>query len=547
MLPAFQVRRRWSGSIDLALATIVINFLSLAIPITIMQIYDRIIINHALGTLLWLLVGSSTAILLEVLLRWIRASINAWMGAGYEHEHNFIGVTKILSMPSDHFQTASIASYFDKLSAVSSLRNFYGGQILQTVLDVPFSMVYLIGIFILSHNLALITAGISLALFMIMYGLRLLTTSLRQRTIQTSMIRSNFLLDIFEKIALVKAYGVNEEIMRQFEKIESESTMFRWKLLGYANLSQNIGSLFQHILQFAVLCMGARYVFDGSLTIGALTASSMLASLTLHPIQNLMFFWFKFAETKMADEKFSEIRALPALKNSHLPLFPEDIRGFIQLTDIGYTCPVTHKELFKNLNLSVEPETTTFIYSRDTQAISRLFGIVAGHIQPEAGQAVIDIFDLTSFNTADMRGRVDIISGKPVLYKGTLLENLTLFDPSRIDVAMDAAALLGLDGDISALATGFDTQVDSSTAQAFPVTMLQRIAIARIFARMPRIILLEASGLSLDEAGREHLKKILVKLKNRSTIIIGGAQTEWIDIADNIYALENGGLRLMSE
>ncbi|MDH3240738.1 MAG: ABC transporter transmembrane domain-containing protein [Alphaproteobacteria bacterium] len=126
------------------LASFVINLLSLAMPLVILQVYDRIIPNQAYGTLTLLIGGLAIALVLDAMLRVIRAYILGWSGARFEHLMANAAVTSLLATDSAAYEREASGIHLARINAIDTLREFHSGQAKALMVDLPFVALFLL-------------------------------------------------------------------------------------------------------------------------------------------------------------------------------------------------------------------------------------------------------------------------------------------------------------------------------------------------------------------------------------------------------------------
>ncbi|MEJ6061320.1 ABC transporter transmembrane domain-containing protein, partial [Aliivibrio salmonicida] len=124
-------------------SSLLINILSLSIPLVVLQIYDRILPNQSYGTAVLLLSGASIAILIDAFLRFVRSWILAAASINTEtkmysyilHQLTELPAKQLLSLKPGHLQ--------EGLKGISSIKEFYSGGLLSGLIDVPFVLIFL--------------------------------------------------------------------------------------------------------------------------------------------------------------------------------------------------------------------------------------------------------------------------------------------------------------------------------------------------------------------------------------------------------------------
>jgi ABC-type protease/lipase transport system fused ATPase/permease subunit len=112
-----------------------------------------------------------------------------------------------------------------------------------------------------------------------------------------------------------------------------------------------------------------------------------------------------------------------------------------------------------------------------------------------------------------------LVRATPALLRGTILDNLTLFDPARTDAALTLAGRIGLDRMVGRLARGFHTPVGETGRGPLPPGGVKRVALVAACLQQPRVLLLERPEMGLDAAGVEALAAILRDLAAQGSAI----------------------------
>ena len=117
---------------DLLVASLFLNLLGLALPLSMLQIYDRILPNHSVGTMVLLLLGVLGALVLESVLTYGRTYITSWVGARFEHQAACFGLERMLLTSLHIYEREGSGVHLDRMTSLATVRDFYAGQALMT-------------------------------------------------------------------------------------------------------------------------------------------------------------------------------------------------------------------------------------------------------------------------------------------------------------------------------------------------------------------------------------------------------------------------------
>jgi len=191
----------------LMLSTLVINLLALAMPIMMLQTYDRILPSHGVGTLVLLISGVICAVIIEVGLRLARSYLTGWSGAVFEHKTACAAMSHLLHSNVQEFEQHGAGAYIQKMAAISRLRSFYSGQALMTMVDLPFVLTFLFLIAYIGGNLVFVPLTLFLLFCIISWivGMRL-KREVREQDF-SDKIRYNFLIETLTGIHTIKSHA----------------------------------------------------------------------------------------------------------------------------------------------------------------------------------------------------------------------------------------------------------------------------------------------------------------------------------------------------
>ncbi|KAF0143619.1 MAG: ABC-type protease/lipase transport system ATPase and permease component [Rhodospirillaceae bacterium] len=141
---------------DLTVSSIFLNVLGLALPLSLLQVYDRIIPNSSDGTLALLVAGIGAAVVLERLLRLARSAATAWIGAHFERTTDCAAMERLLTSDIKDYEREGAGVHLERINALPVVREFYAGQAILALLDLPFVVVYLAGVGFLRGTLVVV-------------------------------------------------------------------------------------------------------------------------------------------------------------------------------------------------------------------------------------------------------------------------------------------------------------------------------------------------------------------------------------------------------
>ncbi|KAK6162935.1 hypothetical protein DH2020_002776 [Rehmannia glutinosa] len=176
-----------------------------------------------------------------------------------------------------------------------------------------------------------------------------------------------------------------------------------------------------------------------------------------------------------------------------------DIRGDIELRDVCFSYPARPKEqIFNGFSLFIPSGTTAALVGQSGSGKSTVISLIERFYDPLAGEVLIDGIDLREFQIKWIRSKIGLVSQEPVLFTGSIKDNIAYGkDGATLEEIKEAAELANANDFIGKLPQGLDTMVGENGIQ-LSGGQKQRVAIARAILKDPRILLLDEATSALD-------------------------------------------------
>jgi len=528
---------------EVLVQSFVINVFGVALPIFILQVYDRVLPQAAVNSLSVMAAGLLVVIILDMVMKLARNHVISWNGAQFEHLARLTAVDHILHCPLEHFERESPAAYLERINAISTVKDFYSAQIATLLIDLPFAVLFLVLIWLLGGNLVIVPICLLTIFGLLATGIGYrLRDAVRER-IHNDDKRYDFLIEALKGIQTVKAMNLKPVLLKRFEMLQEETAHSVHRVAKESARAQAWGGLFSQLSMVCVIAFGAILVVEGELTGGQLAACMLLSGRALAPLQSAMGIWTNFQSVKVAAKAAAEVVTLPNEAPVKLPEIPP-IRGQLDLQNLNFAYGDAPDPFIKNVNLKVNAGEVISIEGANSSGRTTLLLLILGLLKPQQGKILLDGQDIFDFDLRSVRKEISMISNNAPLYSGNLIENMTGYQQGDIIFkALDLAAELGLDEEIKTLPEGYDTQVGGSTIDKVSGGIRQRISIVRALVDEPKLILFDEGNMSLDSQSNRLLLDMLAKRKGNSTMIMVTHNQDYYDLSDTHYFMENGVLR----
>ncbi|MGB0696777.1 MAG: peptidase domain-containing ABC transporter [Rhodospirillaceae bacterium] len=527
---------------DLILGSLFLNVLSLALPLSLLQIYDRIVPNSSLETLALLVLGVLTALILEAVLRLTRSYATGWSSAKFEHSMGNSAFSRVLRSGVMDVQKEGSGVLLERMSALRGIKEFYGGQAATNLIDLPFVFVFLGAIWFLGGIIVvvpLVVLGV-FAVLAIVIG-RGLRTSVEAHSVANDR-RLNFIIEVLQNIHTVKSMAMESLLMRRFERLQETAAQNNFDVAKRNAASLSTSTFFSQLTMVLVSSAGAYLVINQELTVGQLAACTLLAGRTLQPLQRFVGLWTRYQTIEIGRGRIKEIMDLPARETRNLPPMP-DVQGRVTMRNVHFRYGDSGQDILRGVDLDVAAGECIGIKASNGSGKSTLLSVLAGVLPPSQGDVLYDSQSLSNYDPLTYKFQLGYLPQNGVLFKGTILENITMFDPDYYGEALEVADDLGLTEVVASLPLGFETVVGDGAYDTLPTGLRQRVAIARALVHTPRVILFDEANSAVDSAGDKYLRAALQRMKEDGhTMILVSHRPSLLRLTHRTFQLAMGTL-----
>ena len=542
------ILRKLLGSEDLRkvlpglmVSSLLSNMLALALPLAILQILDRVVKNQAMETLVFLAIGVVVALLLEEFLRAVNGIVTSWLGARFEHRASLAAMERLLNVPLRRYMREEPGAYAEKLHAAARVAEFYSGQALLVIFDLPFVLLFLGLIYFIGGELVLVPGFLLLifTLLTVRYG-RWMRDQVQARHVSDDR-RFSFLSEVLAGIHSVKTMMMESSMERRYERLQEANAVQGEHLTHGSTLATGLGTLFSQVMIAGVIFSGAWVVIDGGMTPGSLAACMMLSVRSLAPLRRGLSVWLRYQGFTAADRRLNDLMALPVMHEEGKPALPPIEQG-LELRDIDVHHDNSDAPIFSGLSLKIAKGECIAIRGESGSGKTTLMSLLSGLESADGGEVLVDGRPLADFSADTFHRRIALLPQSGTVVSGTILENLTMYDDALNDRALAVAKELGLDTIVSGMKFGYETRLGEDAGETMPLGVRQLITIIRALVHDPEVILFDEANIALDIDGDRVVRDFLERVKGERTLVLVTHRPSLVKLADHVYTLADGRL-----
>ena len=450
-----------------------------------------------------------------------------------------------------HVQRLSLAFYDQQrtgdmvvrlTSDIDAAEDFISNAVLGIVLDL-LTLAGMAAVMVwMDWRFSLVALSIAPLLFAIVYSY---TWRIKAAARAVKKKESDLASVVQESIAaarLVKTFGREDFEERRLDRESQESVTLTLRARSLKAALSPLVDVIVAVGTALVLWFGARLVLQNRLTAGALLVFLMYLAKMYKPMKDLSKMTDTLSKAAIAFERVGEImeveRGVRDMPGAHRA---RAFRGRIAFAHVwfGYE---RDAPILKDLHFAVEAGQRAAIVGLTGAGKSTLLSLIPRLYDVTAGAVRIDDRDVRTYTLQSLRDQISVVLQEPVLFHGTIAENIAYgsHHATNADV-IRAAALAHVDGFVRSLPRGYDTVV-GERGETLSGGQRQRITIARAIVRGAPILLLDEPSASLDPASEELIFAGLDRLLEGRTSITIAHRLATARRADVIFVLDAGAI-----
>ncbi|MDW3181611.1 type I secretion system permease/ATPase [Roseobacter sp.] len=492
------VRANWGNWAQILVAALLLNLMTLALPLFVMNVYDKVIPNLAYVTLWTLAIGVGIALLLDLVMRTIRANILENIGRRvdlkvaatlFQQAMN----TRLLDRPGG---AAGIASTIRDFEVV---REFFASATFVALIDLLFIGIFVAALYLIVGPIALVPLLAVPVVLLIAIAAQLPLGRSAGRAQQMATKRHVVLVESLAGIETIKSLNAEPLMQREWDAAVAASSQINGRTKFWSNVATNGTMLVQQLVSVLIIVWGVFLVSDGVITVGGLIAANILAGRVLAPLGTIAQTIFRAQYAFKSLAALNRFMALPVEQGPAVKSDAHIKKGALALDAVSLTYPGAARPALKDLSFTVAQGECVALLGRVGSGKTTAGKVLAGLIQPDSGTVLIDGIALPQYEPAELRRGIGYLPQTPELFTGTLRENLVIGQQNASDEEIARALYFAaMDEFLAEAPEGLDMFIGEQ-GKHLSGGQKQGVALARLLLRRPKTLFLDEPTNAMDQ------------------------------------------------
>ena len=525
---------------QVASAILAMSLIGLAIPIFFQLVVDKVLVHESLNTLTVLGIGVSVMLLFNAMLEFIENYFLLFATNRIDIRLATRTFAKLLSLPVDFYERISSGVLIKHMQQTEKIRSFLSGSLFFSALELLSLVVFLPFLLFYSVKLTLVVLAFTFAMALVIAALIKPFQTRLEELYMAEGKRQGMLVETIHGIRTVKSLALEPTQQRKWNDTAAYAITRYFRVAKISMTARTLSNLLEKAMFVAVIWFGAKSVFEGTLSVGALIAFQMLSGRVTAPLVRIVGLVHEYQQTALSVKMLGVVMNAPGEQVGGS--LHHQLRGEISIENVSFQYTLDGPRVIKDCNLHIAPGTTVGLVGRSGSGKTTLTKLIQGLYPLQAGIIKYDGIDIREIDRASLRSNIGIVLQDNYFFYGTVRENLSLTKKeATMEEIIYAARMAGADEFIQKMPKGYDSVLEEN-ASNLSGGQRQRLAIARALLPNPRLLIFDEATSALDPESETLVRKNLKMIARNRTVFIISHRLSILCRADKIVVMDKGEL-----
>ena len=528
--------------VQVMIAAMVSNFLSLTTALFTMTVYDRVIPNGAFESLIALSIGVVIALGFDFLIKSLRASFvdTASKRADLEISRRLFERILTLTPTEQRQKTGAMAG---TIREFETLREFFNSSTLVILIDLPFVFFFIYVISLIAGPVSYVFLTAVPLVIIVGLGIQPFLARVTKGSVESGMNKQAVLVETLNGLETVNATGSGKLMRKRYEDALDNQADGGNKIRALSMFIVNFAASVQQYAQVAAIFFGVYLIVEGQITQGALIGAVILGGRTMGPLSQLANTLSRVNGALTAYRNLSKLIGKSFNSASNLaPISRSSLDGEIEFKNVSFKFEGSKQPTIHNVSFKIPAGQKVALVGKMGSGKSTMSKLIAGMIEPTSGAILIDGIDVRQIDPADIRKNIGVMLQDSWLFSGTIRENIQMgFNEYDDEHVLEICKIAGVDDFVGSHPKGYDLEI-KERGIGLSGGQKQTINLARSLLHKPEILLLDEPTSSMDQGTEQKVISALREFCKDKTMLIVTHRNPILAMADRILVMENGNI-----
>lgn len=546
-----KIKNRWileavidskADMISILIASSISNFLQIFIALFAMVIYNKIVPNNAIDTLLTISIGIFIIIIADFFFKILKGRIQQDQSASLEVRLSDRLFKKIMSWDLQAVPKLPGSSAM-LLRDVESVVQLFGNASVNVVVGLPFIFIYTAVIYSVAGKLAYVTILSAIMLLFLSFIYFKLIEGASTNAKDAQVAKSGAFIETLNNIEGVKSLGDYSYFQDKWHDIQKANTLFSGKLGTYLHDASTLASSIAALAQIAILAFGAFLIFSGEISSGALIAAVLMHGRAQQPLQGMVQFLMRYSVAKTAVKRIDQVFSVESNEDRRRQnIKVNNISAAVSFRSVEFNVGDVQRSVLTVPLLDFPVGQKVGILGSVGSGKSTFLKLLAGVLTPTQGSVSFGAYDTSAIDQSMLRSSVAYLGQQPAIFSGTIRENISLSKRGATDDEIAVALQLsGFDRILKGFPNGLSF-VLSEGGRELSGGQKQILALARTLLSNPTVVALDEPTSAMDPRHELLFIKRIAEFTESRSFFVVTHRRPILALVDRIIVIENGNV-----
>jgi len=520
-------------------AAIFINLFVLAMPLFMKNVFDRVLPNNAIETLLAMTFGIVFIMIFDLIFSLLRAYYLGKAGKKADLIMSNKIFDQLLNIKLSE-KPNSTGQFVSRLQSFQSVRDFFTSATIATLVDIPFTLLFIAVIFYFAGVLGWISIITIILVLGLSWSMKNKIKEVVEKSAKEEQLKQTTLNEAVAGLEIIKSVKAQNRMKTHWDASLNQTLYYGEKSQMFSQFTTLTTGLISKLSNIAIIVAGVYLSLEGEMSMGGIIAAMMLNGRVIAPISQIVGMVIRYDQTIISMNNIEEIMSMEVENNGKNYISRPSLNGNIEFKNVTFAYKGQNFETLKDINLTIKQGEKVAILGRIGSGKSTLSKLIMNLYTPNNGSVLIDQTDIRQIDPVDLRRSIGCVPQEPFLFMGSIKDNITIGEQYVTDEeVIEAAKAAGVHDFLGRHEAGYDLLV-GERGEGLSGGERQAVTLARAIITNPNILIFDEPTNSMDKQTENTFMKKMSNLIQDQTVIIITHKMSILSLVDRVIVLDDG-------